>query len=232
MITVETAIAAIVLAALIAQDTTAGPQFLFSEPIVGAAIFGWLLGCGSTALLIGIAIQLIWSGAVPAGSARFIDVNVGTATAVTVCALCGGGTGIPELSMLWVIPVGLMGSVLTDLNRRINGRIVVGIVPENTTPRSITVRQWTGWTLSGIRGMLTFVLGSAAGILIIPVLASVIEPYFVPHLYWAGVFGAGGGVAVAATWRYSKGKAALLGVLAAVGAWIAGLRPFVEGFGT
>ena len=90
---------------------------------------------------------------------------------------------------------------------------------------SVTLRHGSGWLLSGVRGMVTYGLGVLVGALLVPPLADLVGDVLPRDLFWAALLGAGGGTAVVATWQYSRGKAAALGGLAAVGLWLAGLLP-------
>ena len=64
------------LAGIVSMDTTSGPQFLISEPIVSCPIIGFLLGAQETGLTMGIFFQLLWLGYLPLGTVHFIDSNM------------------------------------------------------------------------------------------------------------------------------------------------------------
>ena len=215
----------LLVSAFVAQDTTAGPQLLVSEPLVAGPLAGWILGDFGVGLVIGIAAQLIWSGAVPAGSVRFLDVNVGTVCVVVAAVVVGGSSLAMAASLVWLVPVGLLGSVLTEANRRINGQIVASVRPESDGSRLIACRHLAGWAIAGVRGIVTAAIGVPLGVVVVRALSLWAEPYVNPVLVWSGVFGAAAGVAVGVTWRYSRGRAAALGALGAFGLWLAGVRP-------
>jgi mannose/fructose/N-acetylgalactosamine-specific phosphotransferase system component IIC len=214
----------LLVAAFVAQDTTAGPQLLVSEPLVAGPLAGWVLGDFSVGLAIGVAVQLIWSGAVPAGSARFLDVNVGTVCAVAAAIGAGKSPHGTVLSLVWLLPVGLLGSVLTAANRRINGRIVASVRPQSDGPRLIACRHLAGWAIAGLRGAVMAAIGIPLGVVVVRALSAWAEPYVNPALVWSAVIGAGAGAAVGVTWRYGRGKAAAFGALAAFGLWLAGMH--------
>jgi len=214
----------LLFAAFVAQDTTAGPQILVSEPLVSGPLVGWFLGDLNLGLFIGIAVQLLWSGAVPAGSALFLDVNIGTMCAVAVAITAGKTLLAMAVSLAWMIPVGLLGCGLTALNRRLGDRIVSSVRPESDRGRLIALRHLSGWALAGARGMLTIAVGVLLGGMVVPSLALWVGPAVNPVLLWAGILGAGAGVALGVTWRYSHGKAAMLGALVAIAAWLLGMR--------
>jgi len=212
-------------AALVAQDTTAGPQLLFSEPLVAGTVAGLILGDLRLGLLVGTAIQLIWCGAVPAGTAVFLDINVGTVCAVAVARSAGGAPIAAAASVLWLIPVGLLGCALTEIGMRFCGTLVASIRPERVTASALVLRHAAGWLFAGARGSVTFLAGAGAGVAAVPVLVRLLGAAVDPGVLWAGLFGAGAGSAIAATWRFSKGKAAFLGAAGVLGAWAGGLLP-------
>lgn len=213
------------LAAFVAQDTTAGPQLLFSEPLVAGTVAGLLVGDVKLGLLIGTAIQLIWCGAVPAGTAFFLDINTGTVCVVALAGALGGGPMVAAAGIVWLIPVGLLGCALTETGMRFSGWMAETERLEKATERGLVLRHASGWAFAGLRGMATFSIGAAVGILVVPHVSRGLDGMADARVIWAGLFGAGSGAAVAATWRFSHGKAAGLGVLGAAGAWAAGVLP-------
>ncbi|MFC1692381.1 PTS sugar transporter subunit IIC [Candidatus Latescibacterota bacterium] len=74
----ETYLVLIIIAGIVAMDTTAGPQILVSEPIVSCSILGFLFGRPETGLMIGMVFQLLWLGYMPLGGVRFSDGNMGS----------------------------------------------------------------------------------------------------------------------------------------------------------
>jgi hypothetical protein len=73
--------------------------------------------------------------------------------------------------------------------------------------------------------MITVAIGVPLGIAVVSRLALSVGPYVDPVLLWSGILGAGAGVAIGATWRYGRGKAALLGALGVLGLWMVYTRP-------
>jgi mannose/fructose/N-acetylgalactosamine-specific phosphotransferase system component IIC len=214
----------VAVAAFVAQDTTAGPQLLVSEPLVAGLVTGWFYGDAQLGLLIGIGAQLIWCGAVPAGATVFLDVNVATVCAVAAVLFAGvehAGLLMAALAMVWIIPVGLLGSGLTLLQRRLAGSLVGSFDPKIATARTIAARHLAGWALAGIRGALTALVAVPIGAALLPIAAASVEPFVRPELVWVGILGAGGGTAVGATWRRGGNRAVLFGVLVVAGVWVA-----------
>ncbi len=223
-------IALLLFAALVAQDTTAGPQIRFCEPIVVGPVVGWIAGDFGIGVLIGIAAQLYWMGTVPAGMSTFVDVGVATVAAAALGALemrSGAGMLGGGLAFLWMIPVGLAGSALTTGERRFNTWIEKRVVAEQPEPRLLGAYHMLGWVVSGARGIATAGAGIAVGMLTIPILANVISGYVSGGLVWAGILGAGIGTTVGIVIREGEKRWAASGLLAALviaGILIAGAR--------
>ena len=81
-------------------------------------------------------------------------------------------------------------------------------------------RHLSGWHLAGLRGAVTALVGVSLGLLVVPLAAELVAPFVRADLIWAGILGAGGGTAVGATWRHSRGRATLLGAATALGLWL------------
>lgn len=212
-------IALLLFAALVAQDTTAGPQIRFCEPIVVGPVVGWIAGDFGIGVLIGIAAQLYWMGAVPAGMATFVDVGVATVAAAALGAFemrSGAGMLGGGLAFLWIIPVGLAGSALTTGERRFNTWIEKRVVVEQPESPLLGVYHMAGWVMSGVRGIVTAGTGIVAGMLTIPVLTAVISGHVSGGLVWAGILGAGMGTTLGVVIRGGEKRWAVLGFLAAL----------------
>jgi D-glucosaminate PTS system EIIC component len=212
------------LAALAAQDTTAGPQIMLSEPLVAGTLTGLVLGEPQAGVLIGIAIELVWCRAVPAGASLFLDVSVATVVSVVLGVGLGTSLGL-ALAVFWVIPVGLLGCGFIVIERRLNGMLVASLRPESASTARISTTQIAGWLLSGFRGALVFSVGTATGMVVLPPVTQFLSGVIDPSIAWAAILGTGGGVAVASTWQRSRGRAVFTGVLIAAGMWAADLLP-------
>jgi mannose/fructose/N-acetylgalactosamine-specific phosphotransferase system component IIC len=221
-------LAVMLLAALAAQDTTAGPQIMLSEPLVAGTLTGLLMGDPQAGVLIGIAIELVWCRAVPAGTALFLDVSVASVVSVVLGVGLGSSLGL-ALAVFWVIPVGLLGCGFTMLERRLNGTLVALVKPESASTKRIYAIQASGWLLSGVRGVVVFGIGLVAGTVVLPPVAQALSGLVDPSVAWAAIFGTGGGIAVVSTWKLNRGSAALAGLLIAAGMWVAGLLPGMPG---
>jgi len=126
----ETGIILLVAAGVIAMDTTSGPQFLLSEPVVSCAVLGVLFHRPEFGLWLGILFQLLWLGYLPLGAARLSDGNmaafIATASLFLAQRLFAIDTVILKAAVIpalfFGIAVGAIGLHLTQFTRKMNGK--------------------------------------------------------------------------------------------------------------
>lgn len=163
-----TVVAVLIMAGIVAMDTTGGPQLLVSEPVVSCLIVGSLFGAPHTGLLMGLMFQLLALRYMPLGAARLHDGNMGAyvATAGLLSAISRYDlTGTYETAM--IVPAllygdfaGYLGKLLTNAVRRLNGRRserLIGLV-ESGADVSISVWHFAGIGLSFMRGIVMAIL--------------------------------------------------------------------------
>ncbi|MCI0532094.1 MAG: PTS sugar transporter subunit IIC [candidate division Zixibacteria bacterium] len=73
----EELIIVLILGGLASLDSTEALQSMWSQPLVGATLAGWLLGDWQAGLKIGILFQLIWLWYLPLGANLFPDPAAG-----------------------------------------------------------------------------------------------------------------------------------------------------------
>ncbi|MCD6308616.1 MAG: PTS sugar transporter subunit IIC, partial [Candidatus Latescibacteria bacterium] len=162
----------LLLAGVVATDTTSGPQMLFSEPLVSCSIGGIIVGDTATGIEIGMMFQLLWIGYMPLGAVRFTDSNMGAIialaslyTAGDLFSLAGSDYQAAVIPALIVgIAAGLAGSRFRNRVRRFNNSIsetLLGKVGRGEIPSP------TPWHMLGIGA--SFFRGTFMAILFIPV---------------------------------------------------------------
>ncbi len=110
------------LSGLVAVDTTAALQLMFSQPVVAGAIAGAIAGQPAIGLMVGLTLQLVWVGALPVGGAGFPDSGVAAvvgagAAGVLVSGGYAEGSAV-AVGIVLALIVGWMGrSVVTGLRR-------------------------------------------------------------------------------------------------------------------
>jgi len=166
----------LLLAGIVATDTTSGPQMLFSEPLVSCSLGGVIIGDPAIGIEIGMMFQLLWIGYMPLGAVRFTDSNMGAIislaslyTAGDLFSLAGSEYRAAVIPALIVgIAAGLAGSRFRHRVRRFNNRVsetLLSKVERGETP-SVTPWHLAGIGASFFRGTLMAVvfipLGAAA----------------------------------------------------------------------
>jgi mannose/fructose/N-acetylgalactosamine-specific phosphotransferase system component IIC len=158
-----------------AMDTTAGPQWMISQPIVIGVILGALLGDVGLGVLFGMLLELIWIGAIPVGGSKLLDINeagvVAVATGIYLVHRCGMARPDAVLWTLLYVPlVGLAGFKLTVLIRKWNGYLVCQAEEMARGGRIswISFYHLSGAALSFGRGILLSMGGVILGIVLIP----------------------------------------------------------------
>ncbi len=79
----EHAIWLAIIGAIIALDHAMLGQFMFSQPIVTGALFGWLFNDFQSGIIIGAMLQLLWVGILPVGA--FIPSDHTVTGGITAC---------------------------------------------------------------------------------------------------------------------------------------------------
>jgi len=120
----------LLLAGIVAMDTTSGPQILISEPVVSCSAVGILFNNPETGLMLGILFQLLWLGYLPLGGFAFTDNNmaacISTASLFSAAKFFGleGNTlkaaFIPV--MLFGIIISIVGLHIRNIERRMNDK--------------------------------------------------------------------------------------------------------------
>jgi mannose/fructose/N-acetylgalactosamine-specific phosphotransferase system component IIC len=115
-------------------DTTAVGQIMICQPIIACPAWGWIAGRPDIGILFGIIFQLLWSGSLPVGAAKFPEGNVGalTATALAVQAASPGGHELLWMALFPAILIGLItayaGTELTAGVRRLMAHVEPRVV--------------------------------------------------------------------------------------------------------
>ena len=211
-------------ASLVAMDTTGGPQWLYSDPIVAAPVAGWIVGDISAGFVIGIVLQLAWSVSVPAGSSRFLDVQVASMVGTALAANAGGGPEGWIYGFVWVIPVGFLGSVGTVAERRCFGLFARWAARPGVSLSAAAWLHRLGLLVSLSRGFATAAVGMSVGALFFEGGRSLLDG--VDVAVWIAIpliSGAAFGIAARHSWR--RPSPIVLAIGAGVGAIIGVLAP-------
>jgi mannose/fructose/N-acetylgalactosamine-specific phosphotransferase system component IIC len=113
----------VLLGGVLALDGTSVLQTMASRPLVAATLGGWVVGDPTSGLFVGMVLEAIYLGILPAGGAQFPETGPASLIAgATAAGLPGPG------SLAIALMVGLVwaqvGAVSISLLRRVNGRFV------------------------------------------------------------------------------------------------------------
>lgn len=165
-----------VLAGIAAMDTTSGPQFLFSEPIVTCPIIGYLLGAPDTGLVMGMFFQLLWLGYLPLGTVHFLDSNMAafitTASLITadkIFNLHGVYSSAAFIfATLFGVGVGFIGMKATTYERKLNcNRFEKSLSGEPFGTNKFLRLHLKGIASSFLKGIILFIFLVPIGTLLI-----------------------------------------------------------------
>ena len=126
----ETYTVLLIMAGIVAMDTTSGPQILVSEPFVSCSALGFLFGDPEMGLMLGIIFQLLWLGYLPLGGVHFTDNNmaafISTASLFTAAEFFSlNDTAIKAAiipAMFLGVFISIIGIKMRNIQRRKNGK--------------------------------------------------------------------------------------------------------------
>lgn len=172
-----------VIGGIAAMDTTAGPQWMISRPLVTGVVLGALLGDVRLGVLFGTLLELIWIGVIPVGGSKLLDINeagvVATATAVHLVHRYGMSRPDAVLWTLLYVPlIGLVGFKLTVMVRKGNGYLVHRATEAAHRGRLswISFYHLCGAGLSFGRGIMLSIGGAILGTALIPRITVLFSP--------------------------------------------------------
>ena len=220
----------ILIAGIVAMDTTSGPQLMISEPLISCFLAGLVIGNPATGLALGLFFQLLWLDYKPLGTGRFTDSKMGSfiaaASYLATFRMLDMETHMSQALMYPALIVALMagfaGSVLRDWVRETNGRQtekMLGLLQAGVLPN---IAQWhfRGVGRSFLRGVIMAVVLIPVGLLICSMMKLLPTPLArllasTMPLLWAAVLAS----AFVTFWVKGFRRYLLAGILGG-GAWI------------
>jgi hypothetical protein len=110
---------------------------------------GFVLGDSATGLFVGCILEGANLGSIPAGASRFLEPGPAAIPAVVAALSLGGGGGLALGAGLGMI-MSLLGGESAILQRRWNGRNLIGATDVATLSR----RFWGCVVVDGLRGVV------------------------------------------------------------------------------
>jgi len=194
---------------VVALDTTVAGQFMISQPLFAAPAAGYFLGDFESGLYIGTIMQLLWLKQIPMGGSVYLNGNLGSLTALSVCVLCAGTfrfstEGLRFTAIVYGILTSYAFGYFTKIHRQVNLRILSSMhraMDAARLPR-FQALYVSGILYTGIGGgMLTvvFALTGAWAVLHIPARFFTLEEDFFRYGLYA-FWGIGAGTVLSMVW--------------------------------
>jgi mannose/fructose/N-acetylgalactosamine-specific phosphotransferase system component IIC len=208
------------VAGAVAIDTTAVLQLMFSQPVVAGTLAGAVVGEPAIGLLVGLTLQLVWTGVLPVGGAGFPDAGVAAVVGSGTAGLLASG-GRPAG---WAVAVGLLlGLAMGSFGRVVVRRLRRWNIAVAERARDAVMAGDAGGVRRAVLRAISarFALAAAASVMFIVVGVAVAGalipstgPNEYPALVWAAPVAAGSAVALSRGW----GERVSIGIGLAVGA--------------
>jgi len=141
-----------------ALDGTAVGQFLIARPLVVATVAGAILGDVQAGLLVGMLLEGVYIGDIPAGGARFPEPGPPAVGATLAFVRLGGGGGLALGLAVGVVLAVVAGRTVVAL-RHLNGRIVAKSYAGPDGRRGSAAPHWTCIGADALRGLVVSLLG-------------------------------------------------------------------------
>ncbi|HDY87107.1 MAG TPA: hypothetical protein ENH82_03205 [bacterium] len=215
-------LALLLMAGIVAMDTTSGPQVLVSEPIVSCSALGLLFGNPEMGLMLGIVFQLLWLGYLPLGGERSPDNNLAafiSSASLFSAARIFSFEGIEIRAalipiMLYGVFIGLIGLHIRNFERRINGIQTETLLSgfERGEYPSIMWRHFAGISSAFLKGAIMALLFVPVGIMICWMIRY-LPLFYLESMYRASfiIWGAVSASAILFFWANGKPKFIIAG---------------------
>ncbi|TVR65134.1 MAG: hypothetical protein EA422_04920 [Gemmatimonadales bacterium] len=141
-----------------ALDGVSVGQFMVSRPLVTATLTGLLLGDPATGLILGIFLEVVYLGGIPAGAVRLPEPGP-AAIPATVGAILIGGPGGLAFGAASGMVLAILGGWTVVRQRRWQGRLVASVTEAGNPPRAVSRALGMALFLDGLRGALLVGLG-------------------------------------------------------------------------
>lgn len=141
-----------------ALDGVSVGQVMVSRPLVTATLTGLLLGDPATGLLLGVFLEVVHLGGIPAGAARLPEPGPAAIPATAGAVLFGGAGGL-ALGAAAGMLLAVVGGWTVVGQRRWQGRLVASVTGEGTPAGAVSRALVMALTLDALRGGLLVGLG-------------------------------------------------------------------------
>ncbi len=136
-----------------ALDGVSVGQVMVSRPLVTATLTGLILGDPGTGLLLGVFLEVVHLGGIPAGAARLPEPGPAAIPATTAAVLLGGAGGL-ALGAAAGMLLAVLGGWTVVWQRRWQGRLVASVTVEGTPAEAVSRALLMALTLDVLRGAI------------------------------------------------------------------------------
>lgn len=144
-----------------ALDGAAAGQFMICRPFVTAVITGWLLGDPHSGFIVGLFLEVVHLGMIPAGGARLPEPGPAAIPAAATAVLVGGPGGL-TLAAVVGVALALLGGATVVAQRRWQSHLVAGVAEGDVAPVGLSGRLWLALFVNGARGGMLVLVGLLA----------------------------------------------------------------------
>lgn len=141
-----------------ALDGVSVGQFMVSRPLVTATLTGIVLGDPATGLILGLFLEVVHLGGIPAGAVRLPEPGPAAIPATVGAVLFGGAGGLAFGAASGMV-LAIVGGWTVVRQRRWQGRLVASVTQEGSPPKAVTRALGMALFLDGLRGALLVGLG-------------------------------------------------------------------------
>ena len=141
-----------------ALDGVSFGQFMVSRPLVTATVTGVVLGDPAAGLILGLFLEVVHLGGIPAGAARLPEPGPAAIPATAAAVLFGGAGGLAFGAASGMV-LAIVGGWTVVRQRRWQGRLVASVTQEGSPPQAVGRALGMALFLDGLRGALLVGLG-------------------------------------------------------------------------
>jgi mannose/fructose/N-acetylgalactosamine-specific phosphotransferase system component IIC len=181
------------LGGVLAVDERVGWQSLFSQPVMSSAVVGVVFGEFTTAVTVGVVIELVWLSILPMRGSRRPDAIAGALVGAGVACFLVRHTGEPRI--LFAVALGVLvglivGEIVGGIGRRLHrireqalGRMEVPSEAVALRRRLLAYFLYSvGFTFAAEALLIVVMLPLAA--LVVEWMSDVVGPSFVAGAEW------------------------------------------------
>lgn len=156
-----------ILGGWLALDGTSVGQFMFSRPIVGATLAGWVLGDPMLGLTLGALLELLYLPVIPVGGVRFPEIGPAAVVATATARAAGAEAAAIALGCLIALVWSQVGGSSIVFLRKINMRLAPDPFMGPVSPGRLEWGHLSAIALDLLRGTAVTAVGILVGVKVV-----------------------------------------------------------------